>query len=398
MRAPMGIKVFGPELATIEKFGLELERLLKSGRVEGVKAATVNADRIVGKPYLEIRWDREALARYGVNVAAAQNVVEVAVGGKRLTTTVEGRERYPVRVRYLRELRDSPEMLGRILVPGAGRKQVPLRQLAKIRYRRGPMAIKSEDGRLVGYLTFDRERGHPEVDVVERAAAFLASAEKSGELLRPAGVEYRFAGTYENELHSRRTLMLVLPLALAVIFLILYLHFRSAPTTLMVFSAVFVAASGGFIMLWLYGHGDLLELLPLGASLRRLFQVNPVNLSVAVWVGFLALFGIATDDGVVMATYLKQSFAQRTPTTPEAVRGAALEAGLRRVRPCLMTTATTVLALLPVLTSTGRGSDVMIPMAIPVFGGMVIEVITTLVVPVLYAGWEELKLGLAPST
>jgi copper/silver efflux system protein len=389
MRAPMGIKISGPDLETISKFGLVVEKLLKTGAVKGIKVDTVNAERIVGKPYLEIHWDRPALARYGISVAAAQRIIEVAVGGKRLTTIIEGRERYPVRVRYQRELRDSPEELEKILLSGKSGVQVPLKLLGAVRYRRGPMSIKSENGQLVGYLTFDKDKGQAEVDVVEAAQAFLLRQEKEGALARPAGVEYRFAGSYENELHSRKTLVQVLPLTMAIIFVILFLHFRSVMTTVMVFSAVFVSASGGFIMIWLYGQGHLLELLPFGESIRNIFQAYPVNMSIAVWVGFLALFGIATDDGVVMATYLKQTFKERLPQGREAVRSAALQAGMRRVRPCLMTTATTILALLPVLTSTGRGSDVMLPMAIPVFGGMCIELITTLIVPVLYSAWKE---------
>ena len=164
----------------------------------------------------------------------------------------------------------------------------------------------------------------------------------------------------------------------------------------MVFIGMLVAGSGGFLILWLYGQSWFLDAELLGRNLRDLFQVHPVALSVAVWVGFIALFGIATDDGVVLATYLKQGFEGRRFTSVVEIRAATLEAGRRRVRACLMTTATTILALLPVLTSTGRGSDIMVPMALPSFGGMLIEVLTMLVVPTLYAGWEELKLRFAP--
>ena len=181
----------------------------------------------------------------------------------------------------------------------------------------------------------------------------------------------------------------MLPLSLFIIFMILYFQFRSLPTTLLVFVGISVAWAGGFLMLWLYGQAWFLNFSVFGVDLRDLFQVHPINLSVAVWVGFLALFGIATDDGVVMATYLNQSFAARRPGSREEVRQATLAGGKRRIRPCLMTTATTVLALLPVLTSTGRGSDIMVPMAIPSFGGMIIEVITMLIVPVLYCALHE---------
>jgi len=185
---------------------------------------------------------------------------------------------------------------------------------------------------------------------------------------------------------------MILPLALVIIFIILYLQFKSVSTSALVFSGVAVAWSGGFIMLWLYAQPWFLDFSVLGASMRDLFQVHPINLSVAVWVGFLALFGIASDDGVVMATYLEGAFSAKKALTIKEIRRTTIEASLRRVRPCLMTTATTILALLPVLTSTGRGSDIMVPMAIPTFGGMTLEVVTMLVVPVLYCGIKELKL------
>ncbi|MCA9246188.1 MAG: efflux RND transporter permease subunit, partial [Planctomycetales bacterium] len=208
------------------------------------------------------------------------------------------------------------------------------------------------------------------------------------------GVSYAFAGSYENQIRSQKTLMVVLPLALFIIFLILYFQFRSVITTSLVFSGILIAWAGGFIMLWLYGQSWFLDFNVLGTDMRTLFQVHTINLSVAVWVGFLALFGIATDDGVVITTYLDQSFRQRRIASAKEARDATLAAGLRRVRPCLMTTATTILALIPVLTSTGRGSDIMVPMAIPSFGGMMIEIMTMLVVPVLYCSVMEWKLAL----
>ncbi len=387
MRAPMGIKVKGPDLDTIERVGIEIERLLQE--VPAVEPASVFADRIVGKPYLEIDIDRERIARYGLHIQQVQDVIEVAIGGRQITTTVEGRQRYPVRVRYPRELRDRIETLGQILVAAPGGAQIPLDQLSDIRYVRGPQMIKSEDTFLVGYVLFDRKAGVAEVAAVEQARDYLAHAIATGELEIPSGVSYSFAGSYENQVRAERKLMIILPLALILILIILHLHFHRISTAALVFSGVAVAWGGGFLMLWLYGQPWFLDAHVLGVSLRELFQVHPVNLSVAVWVGFLALFGIATDDGVVIATYLQQSFARHRPRDVAAVRRATLEAALRRARPCLMTTATTLLALLPVLTSTGRGSDVMVPMAIPSFGGMTVAVITMFVVPILYAAIEE---------
>jgi Cu(I)/Ag(I) efflux system membrane protein CusA/SilA len=390
MRASMGVKVTGPDLETIERFGLEIEQLLK--QVPSVEAATVIADRVVGKPYLEIVPDREALDRYGVKIRDFQDVVEYAIGGERLTITVEGRQRFPVRVRYYRELRDRIESLGKILVAGMGDVQIPISQLAEIRYVRGPQMIKSEDTFLTSYVLFDKKPDRAEVDVVEEAQQYLKAKEDSGELVRPPGVFYKFAGTYENQLRAQRTLMVLVPVALFSIFLVLYFQFRSALMALMVFAGVGVAWAGGFLMIWLYAQGWFLNFSVFGVHMRELFQVHPVNMSVAVWVGFLALFGISDDDGVVMGTYLNQTFRRRRPGTVHEIRQAVEMAGRRRIRACLMTTVTTILALVPVFTATGRGADIMIPMAIPSFGGMTIQMLTMLLVPVLYCALKEFKL------
>lgn len=390
MRAPMGIKVKGQDLKQIEAFGVQLENIIKEA--EGVKKEAVFADRIVGKPYLLIDIDREKIARYGISIQDVQDVLKVAVGGMVLTQTVEGRERYGVRVRYPRELRANPTDLQQIYVPVEKGSPVPLSELATIRYEQGPQVIKSEDTFLVGYVLFDKLDGFAEVSVVENAQALIQEKIDSGELIVPKGINYAFTGTYENQLRAEKTLSVVVPLALAIIFLILYFQFRSVATSLMVFTGIAVAFAGGFIMIWLYGQDWFLNFSFFGENLRDLFQMHPINLSVAVWVGFIALFGIATDDGVVMATYLTQTFDRNTPDNKKEIRASIVEAGEKRIRPCLMTTATTILALLPVLTSTGRGSDIMIPMAIPSFGGMLIALITLFVVPVLYSWKSEVQL------
>ncbi|MFT5422274.1 MAG: Cu(I)/Ag(I) efflux system membrane protein CusA/SilA [Phycisphaerales bacterium] len=394
-RAPMGVKVYGPDLESIEAFGLELEALLK--QVPSVQPDAVFADRVVGKPYLEIEIDRARIARYGIQIADVQEVIEVAIGGKPLTMTVEGRERYPVRVRYLRELRDEPESLAGILVPTPEGAQVPLGELATLEYRRGPQMIKSEDTFLVSYVLFDKRAGQAEGTVVEDAQRLIRSMIDSGELVVPAGVSYEFAGSYKSQIRAAERLRLVLPLSLAIIFMLIYFQFKDAGIAFMVFSGVFVAWSGGFLMLWLYSQPWFLDVHLLGVNLRELFQVRPYNLSVAVWVGFLALFGIATDDGVIMATRIKRSLAELGPgvRTIDAVREAVVGGGRLRIRAAVMTTATTVLALLPVLTSTGKGADIMIPMAIPVFGGMVVASLTWFVVPILYARREEWRARLS---
>lgn len=390
MRAPMGVKVMGPNLRAIEAFGLQLEEVLK--QVPSVKHEAVFADRIVGKPYMLIDIDRTAIARYGLSIEEVQRYIEVAVGGVTLSTSVEGRERFPIRVRYPRELRDDPESIKAILIPTSSGAQIPLGSIASIKYERGPQVIKSENTFLIGYVLFDKKEGYAEVDVVEDAQNLIAERMEAGQLEVPAGISFEFTGNYENQVRAEQRLSIVVPLALLIIFLLLYFQFRSVATSLMVFAGVFVAFSGGFLMLWLYAQGWFMDFSIFGANMRDLFQIKTMYLSVAVWVGFIALFGIATDDGVVMATYLKQVFAANKPASVQEIRAAVQEGAQKRIRPALMTSATTLLALLPVLTSSGRGADIMIPMAIPSFGGMTLALITLFVVPVLYCGWQELQL------
>ncbi|HEX2974589.1 MAG TPA: efflux RND transporter permease subunit, partial [Bacteroidales bacterium] len=305
------------------------------------------------------------------------------------TSSVEGRERFPIRVRYARELRDNPEDLRRILVPSINGTQVPLEEVADISYTRGAQMIRSENTFLVGYVIFDKVEGKAEVDVVQEAERVLRSKIDSGELTVPAGVTFKFAGNYENQLRATKRLAIVIPLSLIVIFLLLYFQFRTVTASFIHFSGVFVAFSGGFIMLWLYGQDWFMNFAVGGVNLRDMFQMHTVNLSVAVWVGFIALFGIATNDGVIMGTYIHQVFEDRHPETVADVRDAVVEAGRKRVRAAMMTTAVAVLALLPVLSSTGKGADIMVPMAIPTFGGMIIQVMTIFVVPLFQAIWRE---------
>jgi Cu(I)/Ag(I) efflux system membrane protein CusA/SilA len=387
MRAPMGIKVYGPDLETIQAFGFKLEEILK--QVPTVKEEAVFADRIVGKPYLELDINRQNIARYGLSIEKVQQTIETAIGGMEITTTVEGRERYPVRVRYPRELRNSPEEIEQILVPTPTGAQIPLGQLVDVRYVKGPQMIKSEDTFLVGYVLFDKKQDFAEVDVVNDAQDLIAEKIALGELIVPPGVSFEFSGNYENQVRAVKRLAIVIPISLIIIFLLLYFQFKTVIASTIHFSGVFVAFAGGFIMIWLYGQPWFMDFSISGMNMRDLFQMGTINLSVAVWVGFIALFGIATDDGVLMGTYIHQVFEKRDPQTVPAVRAAVLEAGKKRVRPAMMTTAVTIIALFPVLTSTGKGADIMVPMAIPIVGGMVIQIMTIFVVPVLQAVWRE---------
>jgi Cu(I)/Ag(I) efflux system membrane protein CusA/SilA len=387
MRAPMGLKVYGPDLNAIEEAGMIFEKALKE--VPSIKAPAVFYDRAVGAPYVEIRLNREAMARFGMTVSEVQEVLQVAVGGMTLSTSVEGRERFPLRVRYARELRDNPDDMKSILIPAMNGVQIPLGEIADIDYTRGAQMIRSENTFLVGFVIFDKLEGKAEVDVVEEASKIIKGKIDSGDIILPLGVTYKFAGNYENQLRATRRLAIVIPLSLIMILLLLYFQFRSITASFIHFSGVFVAFSGGFIMLWLYGQDWFMNFSVAGLNLRDMFQMHTINLSVAVWVGFIALFGIATNDGVIMGTYIHQVFEDNKPATVNDVREAVVQAGKKRVRPAMMTTAVAVIALLPVLSSSGKGADIMVPMAIPAFGGMIIQVMTIFVVPLFQAMWRE---------
>jgi Cu(I)/Ag(I) efflux system membrane protein CusA/SilA len=387
MRAPLGLKVYGPDLNSIEQAGLLFEKALKE--VPSIKASAVFYDRAVGAPYLEINLNREAMARYGMSVNEVQEVLQVAVGGMTLSTTVEGRERFPIRVRYARELRDNPDDIKKILVPGMNGVQIPLGEIADIDYTRGAQMIRSENTFLVGYVIFDKMEAKAEVEVVKEANMIIKEKIDSGVIKLPPGVTYKFAGNYENQLRAAKRLAIVVPISLIMIFLLLFFQFRTITASFIHFSGVFVAFAGGFIMLWLYGQQWFMNFSVSGLNLRDMFQMHTINLSVAVWVGFIALFGIATNDGVIMGTYIHQVFENLKPKTIHDVREAVVTAGKKRIRPAMMTTAVAVIALLPVLSSTGKGADIMVPMAIPMFGGMIIQVMTVFVVPLFQSMWRE---------
>jgi Cu(I)/Ag(I) efflux system membrane protein CusA/SilA len=361
-RAMMGVKIYGSSLKEIERLGLEIEQLLK--HVPG--ATDIVADRIVGKPYLEFEIDRDRIARYGVNIRDVQDVIEVAIGGMNLMESVEGRERYPIRVRYLREFREDLPELEKILLPTSTGAQVPLAQVVTIKSVLGPQEIKGERGLLVGYVTMNT-RDRDEVSVVEDAERALQAALQDGRLKLPAGYYWEWSGQFENQVRATARMQILVPVCLAIMFVMLYLGFQRWWIAPIIYFGVLVSASGGFIMLALWG----------------------VNLSVAVWVGFLVLFGVVDDDGVVIATYLEGVFKDREFKSVAEIRDATIEAGLRRIRPCLMTIATTVFGLLPIFWATGRGADVMKPMAIPSVGGMAVSLITLFIVPCLFCAVEE---------
>ena len=387
LKAPMGLKIYGPDLESIEQAGLQFEKVMR--QIPEVNSASVYYDRASGAPYVEIRLDRDKLSRYGIQVGDVQSILSTAIGGMSEGNTVEGRERFPIRVRYARELRDDPDVLSQVLIPAMDGTQIPLGQVADIQFTRGATMINSENTFLVGYITFDKAGTLAEVEVVNEVKRVLDEQVKSGKIVLPKGVSYAFTGTYEQQEHAAKRLQIVIPVALMIILLILYFQFRSVTASLIHFSGVFVAFAGGFILMWLYGQPWFMDFTVCDVNMRTLFGMGTINLSVAVWVGFIALFGIATDDGVLMGTYIHQTFLARNPQTKHDIIEAVVEAGKKRVRPAAMTTATTLIALLPVLSSTGKGADVMVPMSIPTFGGMMIQTMTMFVVPVLQCWWRE---------
>ena len=389
LKAPMGLKIYGPDLESIEQAGMQFEKVMR--QIPEINSASVYYDRASGAPYVEIRLDRDKLSRYGIQVGDVQSILSTAIGGMSEGNTVEGRERFPIRVRYARELRDDPDVLSQVLIPAMDGTQIPLGQVADIQFTRGATMINSENTVLVGYITFDKAGTLAEVEVVNEVKRVLDEQVKNGKIVLPKGVSYAFTGTYEQQEHAAKRLQIVIPVALMIILLILYFQFRSVTASLIHFSGVFVAFAGGFILMWLYGQPWFMDFTVCDVNMRTLFGMGTINLSVAVWVGFIALFGIATDDGVLMGTYIHQTFLARNPQTKHDIIEAVVEAGKKRVRPAAMTTATTLIALLPVLSSTGKGADVMVPMSIPTFGGMMIQTMTMFVVPVLQCWWRERK-------
>lgn len=391
MRAPMGIKVFGDDLEVMEQFGLALEKQLKE--ISSVKTSAVYADRIVGKPYLEIDWNREALARYGISMELAQRHLELGVGGGKLSEVISGRNRFSISLRFLKDFRNSPEDLEKLLITTSdGSKAIPLSLLANLRYRKGPQAIKGEDSKLVSYVLFDKEGELSDGAAVEAVKAYLDHQIKNGQLIVPPGIYYEFAGSYLNQQRANKRLSFIIPLALLIIFIIINLQFKSRIIAAIIFSSVVLAWSGGFTMIWLFSQDWFLNFSLFGNHLRDIFQIHTIHLSVAVWVGFLALFGIATDDGVLISSLIRGELTRRCPKDLKSLVNAIVDASTRRARACLMTSATTILVLLPVFTSQGKGAEIMIPMAVPIFGGMCVAVLALFFNPLMFLIYYEHKL------
>ncbi|MBA3571913.1 MAG: efflux RND transporter permease subunit, partial [Pyrinomonadaceae bacterium] len=394
IRTQVGIKVFGSDLKTLEEQSKAIANV-----VQGIPgAADVYPEQISGVPYLEIEPRPQDIARYGINIGDLQDVIETAIGGNNVTTTIEGRQRFPVRIRYARELRDTPEAIGRVLVSGTrgggaqksgmsvgtqapgmnnsggaqppamgGGIQVPLSQIADIRVVDGPTMISSENGLLRGLVLLN-VRGRDVGSFIEEAKRAVASSVKL-----PAGYYLEWSGQYENQIRAKKRLQIVIPMALAVTFLLLYLTYKSWIEAAHVLLAVPFALTGGVFLVYLLGY----------------------NFSVAVWVGFIALFGTATQTGMVMVVYLEEAVERKRHElggrlTREGLYEAVMEGALLRLRPKVMTVSTVVAGLIPIMWSTKTGAEVMKPLATPVLGGMVSSLLHVLIVtPVIFIWLRE---------
>lgn len=361
IRAPIGVKIFGDDLDVLQSLAIKVADVLSS--VPGSRG--VYPEQMTGKPYIEFHIDRVAASRYGINTGDVNMILQTAVGGMAIGEFFEGRERYPIRIRYKKELRDRIDELKRVLVPSPLGYHIPLAELADVKIVTGPAMIQSENG-ILRSVVISNITGRDLVSFVEEAQAKVAE-----KVDLPAGYSISWAGEFEDKIRANQRLRVLIPISLMICILIIYLGFRTLSHSLIVFSGVPIAFSGGLLLLWIGGF----------------------DASVAVWVGFIALFGIAVDDGVVMMTYLRQAVKKIRPQNIKELNDCIIEAGTRRIRPLVMTTTTTLLALTPILMSQGTGAEVMRPMAIPTIGGMMMATVSLFVVPIIFSYVEERRIN-----
>jgi Cu(I)/Ag(I) efflux system membrane protein CusA/SilA len=370
IKAPMAIRIYGDSLEGLADAAIQVADQLRS--IPAINTATVNPDIVMGKPYVEFEVNRDTAARYGMSAMMVNQIIETALGGMNLTTTVEGRERYPIRLRYQRDLRERIDELSQLPIVTPTGEVVPLGQLTTMKTTWGPGMINSEDARLVAHVSFAPSGVTGDLETVTAVETSLRSAQETGTLNLPAGYSLQPVGSFQNQIEANQRLLIIVPLVVLINLLLIYLQFGNMAIALIIFLQIPVAFAGGMIGLGVLG----------------------VEMNTAIWVGFIALFGISVDDGIVVATYLEQTFRRRKLTNAQDLRDATVEAGRRRIRPCLMTAFTTFAALLPVMMATGRGADVARAMALPVFSGMLIELVSLFVVPVLYCAYMESRMNL----
>jgi Cu(I)/Ag(I) efflux system membrane protein CusA/SilA len=357
IKTPVGIKVFGPDLAVIQRVGQDIEQVLKG--VDGTRS--VYAERVTQGYFTDIQIDRTAIARHGLRIGDVQDVIQSALGGENVTRIIAGRERYPVSVRYARDFRQSIPDLERVLVKTPMGAQIPLGQLAEITLTTGPAMIRDENAQLAGYVYIDtatRDIG----GYVERARNAVTA-----NVQLPAGYTLQWTGQYEFQIRARERLRILIPIVLFIIFVLLFMTFHSVSEAMIVMLSVVYAMTGGVILQWLLGY----------------------NFSVAVWVGYIALYGVAVQTGVVMVVYLHEALDKRLrrggAVTPKDIWDATVDGSILRLRPKLMTVTVVMASLVPIMWSTGIGSDVMKPIAAPIIGGMITSTIHVLIItPVIF--------------
>jgi Cu(I)/Ag(I) efflux system membrane protein CusA/SilA len=362
IKTPVGLKIQGPSVEGIQQAGTQLRQIL--GGIPELRS--VFAERVAEGFYVNVEVNRPEAARYGLSVGDVQRAVTSGIGGENVAENIEGRQRYPINVRYSRDFRDDVERLRQVLVATPTGAQIPIAQLAKVYFSRGPAMIRDEDGLLTGYVYIDL--------ATKDYGGFVTKADRllKENLKLPPGYSYKWSGEYEFEVRAKERLKIIVPVVFCVIFLLLYMIFHSAVEAAVLIVPTFYAMTGGLILQWWAGY----------------------NFSVAVWVGYIALFGIAVETGVVMVVYLHEAVDKRLASgvllKHEDIEAATIEGAVQRLRPKLMTVTAVLASLIPILWESGIGSDVMKPIAAPIVGGMVTSTIHVLIlVPVFFAFMKE---------
>ena len=388
IRSRLVLKVRGQSLEAISSYAKKAATALE--HVKGIASHSIYTEPLIGKPYLQLEIRRSAAQRHGLQATELGNYIKTAIGGAPLLMLQEGRSRWPLLMRYGSEAKESPESLAQLPIRTPSGAYVALDEVVEITYKAGPQMVRSEDSWPVTYVLFEAEKGFSAPEVVASAEQLLQTWASEGKLPLPTGINYSFDGTYKDTLRAEQRFLWIIPLAFLLICVLLYVQFRKLWLVALVFGGLLLSFAGSFLCLWMYQllAGDALSVLGEVFGIGR-----EVSLNTAVWVGFVALFGIATDNGVVMVARLKQAFLEQQPKSSSERLQTAIQAGKTRLRSCLMTTATTLLALLPLLSATGKGGELMRALALPLFGGTLLSPVLLFLIPIMYGLVVRTKAG-----